>query len=76
MHYPSASGSRCERIPAAEAAARPALQIHRTSLYYPPAAADPGDHRAGLDSGPDRLVLHLGLRIRELLQPDAHAVIG
>ncbi|MFE7044174.1 alpha/beta fold hydrolase [Streptomyces atratus] len=34
-----------------------------------------GPHRH-LDSGADRLVLRLGLRIRELLQPDGHASIA
>ncbi|WP_405752685.1 helix-turn-helix domain-containing protein [Streptomyces sp. NBC_00012] len=49
-----------------------ALQIHRTSLYY---RLRQIQEITGLDldSGPDRLVLHLGLRIRELLQPDGHA---
>ncbi|WP_327276430.1 helix-turn-helix domain-containing protein [Streptomyces sp. NBC_01224] len=49
-----------------------ALRIHRTSLYY---RLRQIQEITGLDldSGPDRLVLHLGLRIRELLQPDGHA---
>ncbi|MFD4941816.1 PucR family transcriptional regulator [Streptomyces sp. NPDC058239] len=49
-----------------------ALQIHRTSLYY---RLRQIQEITGLDldSGADRLVLHLGLRIRELLQPDGHA---
>ncbi|MGP4087370.1 PucR family transcriptional regulator [Streptomyces sp. KR55] len=46
-----------------------ALQIHRTSLYY---RLRQIQEITGLDldSGADRLTLHLGLRIRQLLQPD------
>ncbi|MFI6877047.1 PucR family transcriptional regulator [Streptomyces sp. NPDC050400] len=46
-----------------------ALQIHRTSLYY---RLRQIQEITGLDldSGADRLALHLGLRIRDLLAPD------
>ncbi|WP_393062359.1 PucR family transcriptional regulator [Streptomyces sp. LN549] len=52
-----------------------ALHIHRTSLYY---RLRQIQEITGLDldSGADRLVLHLGLRIRALLQPDGHATAG
>ncbi|MGW1161368.1 PucR family transcriptional regulator [Streptomyces sp. NPDC002519] len=45
-----------------------ALQIHRTSLYY---RLRQIQEITGLDldSGGDRLVLHLGLRIQDLLEP-------
>jgi sugar diacid utilization regulator len=47
-----------------------ALQIHRTSLYY---RLRQIQEITGLDldSGGDRLVLHLGLRLRELLEAQA-----
>ncbi|MBQ1115996.1 CdaR family transcriptional regulator [Streptomyces sp. C3-3] len=49
-----------------------ALQIHRTSLYYRLRQIQEITS-LDLDSGADRLVLHLGLRIRDLLQPDGPA---
>ncbi|MEU1790060.1 helix-turn-helix domain-containing protein [Streptomyces sparsogenes] len=51
-----------------------ALQIHRTSLYY---RLRQIQEITGLDldSGGDRLVLHLGLRIRELLAPRGDAAV-
>ncbi|MFC3578012.1 helix-turn-helix domain-containing protein [Streptomyces yaanensis] len=44
------------------------LQIHRTSLYY---RLRQIQEITGLDldNGADRLILHLGLRIHELLVP-------
>ncbi|MFC0598080.1 PucR family transcriptional regulator [Streptomyces palmae] len=47
-----------------------ALRIHRTSLYY---RLRQIQKITGLDlnNGTDRITLHLGLRIRELLPPDA-----
>ncbi|MFF3910104.1 PucR family transcriptional regulator [Streptomyces sp. NPDC001848] len=47
-----------------------ALQIHRTSLYYRLRQIQEVTG-LDLDSGGDRLVLHLGLRIRELLEAQA-----
>lgn len=45
-----------------------ALQIHRTSLYYRLRQIQEATG-LDLDSGADRLTLHLGLRIQELLAP-------
>ncbi|WP_225826528.1 PucR family transcriptional regulator [Streptomyces naphthomycinicus] len=52
-----------------------ALQIHRTSLYY---RLRQIQEITGLDldSGGDRLVLHLGLRTRELLEAQAVQTVG
>ncbi|MGW3464972.1 helix-turn-helix domain-containing protein, partial [Streptomyces olivaceoviridis] len=46
-----------------------ALQIHRTSLYYRLRQIQEFTG-LDLDSGGDRLVLHLGLRTLELLQAE------
>ncbi|MDW6059065.1 helix-turn-helix domain-containing protein [Streptomyces sp. FXJ1.4098] len=52
-----------------------ALQIHRTSLYYRLRQIQEVTG-LDLDSGADRLTLHLGLRIQELLGPRGDSTAG